>query len=128
MNLPPVMPDFGVIPTDSSNCDRPSESRHVARKLRNAFGHEAVRPVHAHYFRVVTDADVYVAVFFFSGVSDKATHGNMRSHFLRPAIRIFADQLTDRQRCIRTIRRLTLVLASIPVFRSSSLGLVRSFL
>src|SRR5712691_10610875 len=102
MNLPPMMPDFGVIPTDSPNRDRPSDSRHLARKLRNAFGHDAVRPIHAIYFWVVTDADVYVTVFFFSGVGDKTTHGNMRPHFLRPSIRIFADQFANRQRCIHT--------------------------
>src|SRR5216683_3197886 len=76
----------------------------------------------------VTDADVYVAVLFFAGLSDKAAHGKMRSHFLRPSIRIFSGQLTNRQSFIHTIRRLTILLASLPVFRGGGLGLLGSLL
>ena len=96
INLPPVSPDFGIISGDALNCDRFSDLRYFAWNLRYAFGHDAARSVHAVYSRVLTDANVCVAVVSFRYLSDEAAHSRMGCHSVSPAVRIFANQLADR--------------------------------
>src|SRR5213079_2538154 len=106
INLPPVSPHFCFISGDPLNCDRLSDLRYLAWNLRYALRHDAVCSVHAHYFRAFTDANVCVAVVSFCHLGNEAAHSRMGCHFVSPAVRIFANQLTDRKFDINPLRRL----------------------
>ena len=96
INLPPVSPHFGFISGDPLNGDRLSDLRYLAWNLRYALRHDAMRSVHARYFRAFTDANVRVPVVSLYHLSDEATHSRMGCHFVSPAVRIFGNQLADR--------------------------------
>src|ERR1700731_4456787 len=77
INLPPVSPHFGFISGDPLNGDRLSDLGYLARNLRYALRHDAVRPVHAHCFRAFTDANVRVAVLSLYHLSDEAAYSRV---------------------------------------------------
>ena len=96
VDLPPVISDCCIVAGDALNVYRHSDLWQLAWKVRYAFGLDATRPIHALYFRIVTDPNAHIALWFSCDISDEASHGHACCHILGPAVRIFENQLPNR--------------------------------
>jgi hypothetical protein len=105
IDFPPMTSDSRVISRNSVYGDRLSHLGCVAGNFWYALSHDATRSVHPFDSRGFADANRHVAVVALGNVRDKTAQSRVAGHFVRPAIRVFAYELANRQVCIETFGR-----------------------